>query len=104
MPWGSSNSNSNSNSNSKSHIHYVPDPWVDRSRNRHIELNRTGFLTIWEHTEHFRGPKTGPFRSRRENELDLVNLELSCSDVRRSRMDTSAQESLWGHPCPAGVI
>ena len=84
-------------------------PWllgrsVAGSRNRYIALYRISFWTSWEHTEHFRGPKTGPFRSRRENELDLVNCELSCSDVRRSCMDTSAQESLWGHPCPAGVI
>ena len=52
----------------------------------------------------FRGSKTGPFCSRRVNELDLAKVELSCSGVGRPRMDTSAQESLRGHPCPAGVI
>ena len=50
------------------------------------------------------GPKTGPFCSRRVNELDLAKVELSCSGVGRPRMDTSAQESLRGHPCHAGVI
>ena len=75
--------------------------WVTKSD---IELNRISFWNVSRVMSDVRGPKTGPFRSRRENELDLVNFELSCSDVRRSRMDTSAQESLWGHPCPAGVI
>ena len=62
---------------------------VAGSRNRHIELYRISFWNTSRVWSDVRGPKTGPFRSRRENELDLVNFELSCSDVRRSRMDIS---------------